>query len=178
MFDPGPDGSIGDLSWVIAAKKAGRLPLLVVQGVLLTNLAKAADIVLPGASWIEKDATYVNMDGRLQASARAMSSPGDAQDDWKILTDVGLALGAAVAYPGSAEIRAELAAAMAGNPTYANLMTITFARPVSAGTWLQASNPSERWKWDFMFQDLPPVKFEGRHGLSSLLAAIPMKEVK
>ena len=58
------------------------------------------------------------------------------------------------------------------------LATITFARPVSARTWLQTSNPSERWKWDFMYQDLPPVKFEGRHGLSSLLAAIPMKEVK
>jgi len=118
------------------------------------------------------------MDGRLQASARAMSAPGDAQEDWKILTDVGLALGAAITYPGSAEIRAELAAAMAGNPAYANLTTITFARPVAARTWLQASNPSERWKWDFMFQDLPPVKFEGRHGLSSLLAAIPLKEVE
>jgi hypothetical protein len=43
---------------------------------------------------------------------------------------------------------------------------------------MQASNPSERWKWDFMFQDLPPVKFEGRHGLSALMATIPMKEVK
>ena len=178
VFDPGPDGSIGDLSWVINARKAGRLPLLVVQGVLMTELAKAADVVLPGAAWVEKDATYVNMDGQLQASARAMSAPGQAQDDWKILTDVGLALGAAITYPGSADIRAELASAMAGNPTYANLTTITFARPVSARTWLQASNPSERWKWDFMFQDLPPVKFEGRHGLSSLLAAIPMKEVK
>ena len=31
-------------------------------------------------------------------------------------------------------------------------------RPTSARNWLQASNPSERWKWDFMFQDLPPVK--------------------
>jgi NADH-quinone oxidoreductase subunit G len=178
VFDPGPDGSIGDLSWVIAAKKAGRLPLLVVQGVLLTEVAKAADVVLPGAAWVEKDATYVNVDGRLQASARAMAAPGDAQEDWKILTDVGLALGAAIAYPGSAEIRAEVAAALGGNPAYASLATIGFARPVSARTWLQASNPSERWKWDFLFQDLPPVKFEGRHGLSSLLAAIPLKEVK
>ena len=178
VFDPGPDGSIGDVSWVIAAKKAGRLKLLVVQGVLLTALAKAADIVLPGASWIEKDATYVNTDGRLQASARAIVVARRGAGDWKILADVGLALGAAITYPGSAEIRAELAAAMAGNPTYANLTTIAFARPVSARTWMQASNPSERWKWDFMFQDLPPVKFEGRHGLSSLLAAIPMKEVK
>ena len=67
---------------------------------------------------------------------------------------------------------------MGSNPAYASLASITFARPVPASTWLQTSNPSERWKWDFMYQDLPPVKFEGRHGLSSLLAAIPMKEVK
>jgi NADH-quinone oxidoreductase subunit G len=178
VFDPGPDGSIGDVSWVMAARTSGRLPLLVVQGVLLTELAKAADVVLPGASWIEKDATYVNRDGRLQASARAMAPPGAAQDDWKILTDVGLALGAAVAYQSSAEVRSALAGAMSANPTYAGLTTIAFARPISARTWMQASNPSERWKWDFMFQDLPPVKFEGRHGLSSLLAAIPMREVK
>ena len=38
------------------------------------------------------------------------------------------------------------------------MMELTFNRPLPARTWLQASNPSERWKWDFMFQDLPPVK--------------------
>jgi NADH-quinone oxidoreductase subunit G len=168
VFDPGPVG----------ARQSGKLPLLIVQGVLLTDLAKAADLVLPGATWVEKDATYINKDGRLQAASRAMVPPGDAQDDWKILTDVGLALGAAVAYPGSAEIRSEIAAAMGANPRYAGLATTTFTRPVSARTWLQSSNPSERWKWDFMFQDLPPVKFEGRHGLSSLLSVIPLKERK
>jgi NADH-quinone oxidoreductase subunit G len=178
VFDPGPAGSIGDISWVIAARQSGKLPMLVVQGVLLTDLAKAADLVLPGASWVEKDATYINKDGRLQAASRAMMPPGDAQDDWKILTDVGLALGAAVAYPGSAEIRTEIAAAMSDNPRYAGLSTMMFTRPVSARTWMQASNPSERWKWDFMFQDLPPVKFEGRHGLSTLLSVIPLKEHK
>jgi NADH-quinone oxidoreductase subunit G len=178
VFDPGPAGSIGDLAWVIAARKSGKLPLLVVQGVLMTDLTKAADVVLPGASWVEKDASYVNKDGRLQGAARAIPPPGEAQEDWKVLSDVALALGAAVSYSSSGEIRAELAAAMANNPVYANLTALTFARPVSAQTWLQASNPSERWKWDFMFQDLPPVKFEGRHGLSSLLAAIPLKELK
>jgi NADH-quinone oxidoreductase subunit G len=176
VFDPGPDGSIGDLSWLVQAKKTGKLPFLVVQGVLLTELAKIADIVLPGASWVEKDASYVNKDGRLQASSLAIAPPGEAQDDWKILSDVGLALGAAVAYPSSAEIRTELAQALAGNPRYAELTTLTFKRPVSARTWMQASNPSERWKWDFMFQDLPPVKFDGRHGLSTLLSVIPLKE--
>ncbi len=178
VYDCGPAGSIGDASWVIAARKSGRLPLLIVHGVLMTDLAKAADVVLPGASWVEKDASYVNKDGRLQAAARAIPPPGDAQEDWKVLSDVALALGAAVTYSSSGEIRAELASAMANNPAYAGLATLSFARPVSARTWLQASNPSERWKWDFMFQDLPPVKFEGRHGLSSLLAAIPLKELK
>jgi len=178
VYDPGPAGSIGDASWVIAARKSGKLPLLIVHGVLMTDLTKAADVVLPGASWVEKDASYVNKDGRLQAAARAIPPPGEAQEDWKVLSDVALALGAAVSYSNSGEIRTELASAMANNPTYAGLTALTFARPVSARTWLQASNPSERWKWDFMFQDLPPVKFEGRHGLSSLLAAIPLKELK
>jgi NADH-quinone oxidoreductase subunit G len=178
VFDPGPAGSLGETAWIIAARKSGKLPFLVVQGVLLTDLAKAADVVLAGASWVEKDASYVNMDGRLQAAAQAMAPPGEAKEDWKIFTELALALGAAIPYSSSAGIRAELAAAMAGNPSYAGLATLTFARPVAARTWLQASNPSERWKWDFMFQDLPPVKFEGRHGVSSLLAAIPLKELK
>ena len=65
-----------------------------------------------------------------------------------------------------------------GKDVTSALATLKFSRPVSAKTWLQASNPSERWKWDFMFQDLPPVKFEGRHGLSSLLGAIPLTELK
>src|SRR5262249_50662909 len=57
VFDPGPEGSIGDVTWIIDAKKAGRLQLLVVHGVLMTKLAAAADVVLPGASWLEKDAS-------------------------------------------------------------------------------------------------------------------------
>ena len=57
--------------------------------------------------------------------------------------------------------------------------TLTFGRVVSGRHWLQASNPSERWKWDFMFQDLPPVK--GTVDPSALPlppGAIPLKEVK
>jgi hypothetical protein len=41
---------------------------------------------------------------------------------------------------------------------YAEADAMAFTRPIPARNWLQASNPSERWKWDFMFQDLPPVK--------------------
>jgi NADH-quinone oxidoreductase subunit G len=159
VFDPGPDGTIGDLSWVIAARKSGALKTLIVHGVLMTELAKAADIVLPGAAWVEKDEVYVNQQGRLQASARVIAPPGDAQEDWQVFVNVGLALGANVRYASSSDVRAEIASVMSSAPAYANLANLEFARPVAAQHWLQASNPSERWKWDFMFQDLPPLKF-------------------
>jgi NADH-quinone oxidoreductase subunit G len=161
VFDPGPDGTIGDLSWVIAARKSGALKTLIVHGVLMTELAKAADIVLPGAAWVEKDEVYVNQQGRLQASARVIAPPGDAQEDWQVFVNVGVALGANVRYASSSDVRAEIASVMSSAPAYANLANLEFARPVAAQHWLQASNPSERWKWDFMFQDLPPLKFAG-----------------
>ena len=55
---------------------------------------------------------------------------------------------------------------------------MAFSRPVSARHWLQASNPSERWKWDFMFQDLPPIKFGEDFGPLPRADVIPLKEVK
>jgi NADH-quinone oxidoreductase subunit G len=177
VFDPGPAGSIGDTAWILDAKKSGRLNTLIVHGVLMSDLAAAADVVLPGASWLEEDASYVNGEGRLQAAARAIPPPGEAQEDWQIFVNLGLALGASVTYASSTEVRAALAQAMSGNPTYAGLATMGFARPVSARHWLQASNPSERWKWDFMFQDLPPVKFEITPRAAAQSLKIPLQKV-
>jgi NADH-quinone oxidoreductase subunit G len=172
VFDPGPEGSIGDVSWAIEARKSGKLPLLIVQGVLMTDLARAADIVLPGACSYEKDAAYVNFQGRLQGAARALPAPGDAQEDWQIFVNLGMALGATLDYTSAAHVRAEVARALATNPTYAGLADLAFARPIAARHWLQASNPSERWKWDVMFQDLPPVKFAGRPDPTSMPASV------
>jgi NADH-quinone oxidoreductase subunit G len=178
VFDPGPDGSIGDVSWIVKARAAGKLPLLIVQGVLLNDLANAADIVLPGAASYEKDATYVNQQGRVQGASRALAAPADAQEDWQIFVNLGMALGVTLDYASSAAVRSDVARALSGNAAYANLGSVAFARPVTARDWLQASNPSERWKWDVMFQDLPPVKFEGRPAATSIPGAIPLVEKK
>src|SRR4030095_16583007 len=109
VFDPGPAGSIGDTAWILDAKQSGRLNTLIVHGVLMSDLAAAADVVLPGASWLEEDASYVNGEGRLQAAARAIPPPGEAQEDWQIFVNLGLALGASVTYASSTEVRAALA---------------------------------------------------------------------
>ena len=160
VFDPGPDGSIGEVDWIIQARKTGALPVLIVQGVLMSALASAADVLLPGSAWVEKQATYTNDQGRVQGAARVIEPPGDAREDWDVFVNVGAAFSAGLTYASAAAVRADVAAALAGNPTYAGLPNLAFSVPVSGRSWLQASNPSERWKWDFMFQDLPPVKFD------------------
>jgi NADH-quinone oxidoreductase subunit G len=178
VFDPGPDGSIGDLSWVLDARKAGRLPLFIYQGVLLTPLAAEADVVLPGACFAEKDATYTNWQGRVQATAQAIVPPGDAQEDWRIFMRVAPALGATIDATTAQAIREAVANGLTTIPGYETLINMTFKRPVPQRTWLQTSNPSERWKWDFMFQDLPPIKFGVEYGPMPRADVIPLREVK
>jgi predicted molibdopterin-dependent oxidoreductase YjgC len=177
VFDPGPAGTLGDLGWLVEARRAGTLSLLIYQGVLMTDLARVADVVLPGSAWVEKESTYTNVDGRVQAAAKVFDAPADARDDRDILLAVAKASGQALPYTGPADVRAALAEALAGHPAYAGLLDLAFSRPVSASNWLQGSNPSERWKWDFMFQDLPPVKFDWMPLPSSRPEIIPLRPV-
>jgi anaerobic selenocysteine-containing dehydrogenase len=174
VLDPGPDGSMGDVSWIIDARRSGRLPMLIYQGVLQSELSKIADVVLPGAAWVEKDATFTNDQGRVQAASKAINAPGEAVEDWQILTSVAAALGLPYTYTGSAQVRKDiaehfsrLALSEAGlgeaerarvEREYAGLGAQAFNQVMTAENWLKTSNPMERWKWDTMFQDLPPVK--------------------
>ena len=116
------------------------------------------------------------MQGRLQGTSRVIPAPGEALEDWQILVDLGVALGVPLNYTDAAHVRADVAAAI---PSLSELPHLPFGRPMHAQHWLQASNPSERWKWDFMYQDLPPVK--GAVDPSALPlppGAISLREVK
>ena len=177
VFDAGPEGSLGDVKWIIEARARGALGLLIVQGALMTDLARAADFVLPGASYVEKEASYTNQQGRLQATSRAMAPPGDAMEDWQIIVNVAVALGVRFDYASAAHVRADIAAQLPKVPALDGLTMLAFSRPMEARHWLQASNPSERWKWDFMYQDLPPVKGEV-DPVALPAGAIPLRAVK
>jgi len=179
VFDPGPPGSFGDVSWIIAARESGRLPLLIVHGVIHSELSAAADFVLAGACSFEKDATYTNDQGRVQGASLVVAPPGDAIDDCQIFSKLGVLFDVAIVTPERA--RNDIAALLVHLQAYGALQKMSFARPVAARTWLQASNPSERWKWDFLFQDLPPVK--GTVDLNSLPPTpgpgiIPLKRIE
>ncbi len=55
--------------------------------------AHRADVILPGAAYTEKAATYVNTEGRVQRAGRAAFPPGDAREDWAILRALSDVLG-------------------------------------------------------------------------------------
>jgi NADH-quinone oxidoreductase subunit G len=54
--------------------------------------AQRADVILPGAAYTEKEAIYVNTEGRPQLAARAVFPPGEAREDWTILRALSDAL--------------------------------------------------------------------------------------
>ena len=69
------------------------LDLLVVQDIFLTETAELADVVLPAASFAEKDGTFTNTERRVQRVRKAISPPGDAKDDLTIISLISLRMG-------------------------------------------------------------------------------------
>ncbi|MEE4200503.1 NADH-quinone oxidoreductase subunit NuoG [Erythrobacter sp.] len=72
--------------------------------------AHAADIILPAASYAEKDGTYVNTEGRVQFAEKAVFAPGDAREDWTILRALADALSVSVGFDSFAELQAAMIA--------------------------------------------------------------------
>ena len=84
-------GDEGDLSfiWLMGVDNKDVLklkkPFVVYQGHHGDVGAHIADVILPGAAYTEKSATYVNTEGRPQLAKQATFPPGDAKEDWKII---------------------------------------------------------------------------------------------
>jgi len=74
--------------------------------------AHYADIILPGASYAEKDGTYVNTEGRVQFAEKAVFAPGDAREDWTILRALADALGVTVGFDSFGALQAKMIAAV------------------------------------------------------------------
>jgi NADH dehydrogenase (ubiquinone) Fe-S protein 1 len=72
--------------------------------------ASRAHVVLPGAAYTEKAGTYVNTEGRAQLAHAAVSPPGNAREDWKVLRALSEVAAAPLPYGSLAGVRARLAA--------------------------------------------------------------------
>ncbi len=71
--------------------------------------AHRADVILPGAAYTEKNATYVNTEGRPQRTRLAVFPPGAAREDWKVLRALSAAMGQSLAYDKLRGVRVRMA---------------------------------------------------------------------
>lgn len=81
---------------------------VVYQGSHGDDGAHRADVILPSAAYTEKDATYVNMEGRVQRTRRAVFPPGKAKEDWRVLRALSDSLGNALPYNTLGQLRARM----------------------------------------------------------------------
>ena len=65
-----------------------QLAFFVAQDIFFNETNVYADVILPAASFAEKDGTFTNSDRRVQRVRKAVPSPGQARGDWEIVSDV------------------------------------------------------------------------------------------
>lgn len=136
-FVPGEGGM--DVSAMLQAGAAAQLDVLYLLGADEINVddlastfviyqgshgdagAHRADVILPGATYTEKSATYVNLEGRVQQTAQAVFPPGAAKEDWKIIRALSEQTGTALPFNTLDELRAHL---YGPHPVFAELDTV------------------------------------------------------
>ncbi|TWB20730.1 NADH dehydrogenase subunit G [Nitrospirillum amazonense] len=114
----------------IDAQNFGRA-FVIYQGHHGDRGAHRADVILPGAAYTEKNATYVNTEGRAQHTRQATFPVGEAREDWKIVRALSGALGKPLPYDTLQQLRKRLADA---NPVFAQIDRATPAAWGAFGT--------------------------------------------
>jgi anaerobic selenocysteine-containing dehydrogenase len=93
MYIMGENPVLSDPDMNHTLKALNKLDFLVVQDLFLTETAELADVVLPAASFAEKDGTFTNSKGRVQRLNAAIHPAGEARPEWMILSALGTKLG-------------------------------------------------------------------------------------
>ncbi len=70
--------------------------------------AQNADIILPGATYTEKNGMYLNTEGRVQLGFRATFPPGDGREDWAILRALSAKIGKQLEFDSLRELREKM----------------------------------------------------------------------
>ena len=89
--------------------EVGQGPFVVYVGTHGDRGAHRADVILPGATYTEKNGLTANTEGRIQVVNRAGFAPGEAKEDWAILRALSDVLGVKLPYDSLAQLRAAMA---------------------------------------------------------------------
>ncbi|CAH1639254.1 unnamed protein product [Spodoptera littoralis] len=112
---------LGADSGVVSRDQLPKDAVVIYQGHHGDVGAAMADIVLPGAAYTEKRATYVNAEGRAQQTLAAVTPPGKARDDWKIIRALSEIIGERLPYDSLDEVRDRLSQISPALVTYGNV---------------------------------------------------------
>jgi formate dehydrogenase alpha subunit len=85
------------------------LEFLAVHDLFLTETARYADVILPGAAFAEKDGTYVNTERRIQLAKKAVDPPGKARGDLEIIIELSNRIGLPTQFTNASEVMDEIA---------------------------------------------------------------------
>lgn len=85
-----------------------KVPFLVVQDIFLTETAQFADVVLPAASFLEREGTYTNTDRRVQMIHEVIHPIGNSRPDWQIMIEIMKRIGMEVDYQNPSDIMDEI----------------------------------------------------------------------
>ncbi len=118
MYVMGEDPVLTDSDAHHVIKGLKHLDFLVVQNLFMTETAKLADVVLPGASFAEKDGTFTNTERRVQRVRQAINPIGNSRPDWQIIRDLSNKMGYPMTYTHPSEIMDEMASL---SPIYAGV---------------------------------------------------------
>jgi len=102
-----PVGSDPDANHVKHALASAEF--LAVIDIFLTDTAKLAHVVLPGASYAEKDGTFSNTERNVLRVRKAVEPVGESRPDWQIISDLSTRCGLPMSYESPSEIFDEIA---------------------------------------------------------------------
>ncbi len=112
MYIMGENPAMSDPDVSHAREALGKLEMLVVQDIFLTETCYLADVVLPASAFPEKTGTFTNTDRTVQLGRQALNPPGDARQDLWIIVEMAKRLGLDWAYAHPREVFSEMRAAM------------------------------------------------------------------
>ncbi|SHI88713.1 formate dehydrogenase subunit alpha [Parasporobacterium paucivorans] len=90
-------------------KALEKLDFLVVQELFMTETAKYADVILPGASYAQKEGTFTNTERRVQRVRKAVELEGEMRLDSDVFCDVMTRIGYPAHFDSAADIMREVA---------------------------------------------------------------------
>jgi len=109
MFVLGEDPVMTDPDANHIKKAFKKMDFVVVQELFMSETAKLADVILPGASFAEKDGTFSSSERRVQRVRKAIEPIGDSRPDWWIICEIGKRMGYPMDYANPEQIFNEMA---------------------------------------------------------------------